>query len=139
LSSLVTFACTSNVIQGQTLEQWINDNESLDDELARKVVDAYRALRAVPTGPEHHIIPGGLEWPVTGQISNEDNEAECVVSTRSQVTTMMDERFSVCDRSSCQTPKAKVAFAHGETSPTTEKEKKEVELSPRAYKWQFTY
>jgi hypothetical protein len=112
------FCLYLKVIPGQTLVQWINVNGTLTDELARKVTDAYVALRAIPPSPNQHIIPGGLEWPVMGQIFNEDNDAECVVSTRNQFYEMMDERFRVAIGPHAKLPRANIAFSHGDISPT---------------------
>lgn len=106
------------VIPGQTLEQWIANNGGLTEELARKVADAYLALRAVPVSPSDHLIPGGLPWPVMGQMFNEDNEAEYVASSRSDFSVMMDERLRVAVGPKAKLPRAGFQFAHGDISPT---------------------
>lgn len=105
------------VISGQTLQEWIETDGTLSVELATKVADAYIALRAVPTEPKDHIIPGGLEWPVMGQIYNHENEADCSVFSRSEFNVMMDERFLVALGLGVKFAGAEVKFAHGDISP----------------------
>jgi Phosphotransferase enzyme family len=106
------------VIRGHTLEQWIEAKGSLSEEIADAVTDAYLALRAVPLTGDDHVVPWGLEWPVMGQVFTTDNEAEYVVSKRSQFYAMMDERFRIAMGGDVKLPRRKAAFAHGDISPT---------------------
>jgi len=107
------------VIEGYTLEQWIEAKGSLSEEIADNVADAYLALRAVPPTGDDHVVPLGLKWPVTGQVFGWDNEAEYVVSKRSQFYAMMDERVRIAACGDVnELPRRKIAFAHGDISPT---------------------
>jgi serine/threonine protein kinase len=106
------------VIEGYTLEQWIEAKGPLSEEIADNVADAYLALRAVPPTGDDHAVPGGLEWPVVGHVFGWDNEAEYTVSKRSQFYAMMDERFRAATGGNVKLPRTKVAFAHGDISPT---------------------
>ena len=108
------------VIPGQTLEQWIEKNGPLTDEIARRIADAYMALReaGAPDIRNDYLIPGGLEWYVKGHAFNQDNEAECQLSTFTEFKNMMNERFRVGVGPKAALPAAPRAFAHGDLSPT---------------------
>jgi len=104
------------VIEGYTLEQWINAKGSLSEEIADRVVDDYLALRAVlPTGDDY-IVPWGLEWLVVDQVFTADNDAEYVVSKRSQFYAMMDERFRIATGCDAKLPEESSICSRGYVS-----------------------
>ena len=114
------FCLYLRVIPGQTLKQWIEKHGPLSDELARRIAAAYMALReaGAPDNRNDYLIPGGLEWNVRGHAFNEDNDAECRLSTHTEFKAMMNERFRIGVGIKAALPAAPRAFAHGDLSPT---------------------
>jgi hypothetical protein len=108
------------VIPGQTLAQWIEEHGPLSNSMARKVADAYMALRegGAPDSGNDDLIPGGFRWQVMGHVFNEDNEAECELESRTAFKAMTDECFQAGVGLKARLPIAAPSFAHGDVSPT---------------------